>query len=76
MEAILERVRGKSSSRCHILCLQTLRLFSREKDKLAGMTSDLAINQMMRLAGLQYYAQQDSSDDAGVLIQNADPEGK
>ncbi|XP_069132114.1 synembryn-A-like [Argopecten irradians] len=71
VEAILDRLRVQSAAKCHILCLETLRLFSREKEKLAGMISEVAINLMIKMAGLQHY-----SEEAGecVTIQNGDPD--
>lgn len=72
MEAIIDRLRIQGTPKCHILCLQTLRLFSREKEKLAGMTSEIALNLMMKMAGLQHYAEEEGE---GVTIQNGDPDG-
>lgn len=56
------------------MCLQTLRLFSREKDRLGSMVTDNGLVHFMRLAGLEHYAKQGESDN-GITIQLGDAEG-
>ncbi|CAG2233154.1 chaperone Ric-8A-like [Mytilus edulis] len=48
----------QSSTQCHILALQMLRLFSREKDKLVTMTTEYSLGLIMKMAGLKHYAEQ------------------
>ncbi|KAK6191875.1 hypothetical protein SNE40_003455 [Patella caerulea] len=59
IEAILERLRGNLASRCIILCLQTLRIFSREKERMETLTSDESIRLMMTLAGLKKFTEEE-----------------
>lgn len=72
-ESIFARLSQKCSTRCYCLCLQALRLFSREKDRLGSMVTDNGLMHIMRLAGLEHYARQGEADD-GVTIQLGDPE--
>lgn len=37
-----------------MMCLHTLRLFSREKDKLDSMITEQALELLIKLAGLEY----------------------
>lgn len=72
-ESLFARLNEKASSKCHCLCLQTLRLFSREKNRLGVMETDTGLAQLMRLAGLEHYARQ-GEGESGVIIQIGDPQ--
>ncbi|XP_062568468.1 synembryn-A-like [Saccostrea cucullata] len=71
VEALIHRLNAPGSSKCHVLCLKTLRMFSREKDKLVNMVSEPTIATIMRMTGLNHYA---SKEGDLVEIQNGDPE--
>lgn len=59
INSLLKRLENEqSSTHCHILALQMLRLFSREKDKLVNMTSEYSLGVIMKMAGLKHYAEQ------------------
>ncbi|KAL4224805.1 Synembryn-B [Mactra antiquata] len=70
-ESLFTLLSKKASSTCHCLCLQTLRLFSREKTRLGSMITDNGLVHFMRLAGLEHYARQGDSEN-GVTIQLGD----
>lgn len=73
VDALVHRLNSPDSSRCHVLCLKTLRMFSREKDKLVNMVSEIAIATIMKMTGLNHYAVEEGDL---IEIQNGDPEGK
>lgn len=59
INSLLKRLdNDQSSTHCHVLALQMLRLFSREKDKLVNMTSEYSLGVIMKMAGLKHYAEQ------------------
>lgn len=73
VDALVHRLNSPDSSRCHVLCLKTLRMFSREKDKLVNMVSEITIATIMKMTGLNHYAVEEGDL---IEIQNGDPEGK
>lgn len=73
IESLFTRLSLKASSQLHCMCLQTLRLFSREKNRLGAMVTDNGLAHFMRLAGLEHYARQ-GEDQSGVTIQVGDPD--
>lgn len=70
-ESLFARLSQKASSRSHCICLQTLRLFSREKNRLGSMVTDNGLVHFLRLAGLEHYAKQGESEN-GITIQLGD----
>ena len=75
VECLFSRLSERLSSPCHCLCLETLRLFSREKHRLGSMITDNGLAHVMRMAGLEHYAKEGASG-VGVTIQLGDPDGK
>ena len=76
MNGLLKRLDNEqSSTHCHILVLQALRLFSREKDKLASMTTDYSLGLLMKMAGLQHYAEQ-TNLECVTIEDGGDQDGK
>lgn len=75
IECLFSRLSDRLSSLCHCLCLETLRLFSREKSRLGSMVSDNGLAHIMIMAGLEHYAKEGASG-VGVTIQLGDPDGK
>lgn len=73
VDALVRRLNSPDSSRCHVLSLKTLRMFSREKDKLVNMVSEITIATIMKMTGLNHYAVEEGDL---IEIQNGDPEGK
>lgn len=73
VECLFSRLSERLSSPCHCLCLQTLRLFSREKNRLGPMITDNGLAHIMRMAGLEHYAKEGATG-AGVTIQLGDPD--
>lgn len=71
VDALVHRLNSPDSSRCHVLCLKTLRMFSREKDKLVNMVSEITIASIMKMTGLNHYAVEEGDL---IEIQNGDPE--
>ncbi|KAK3611621.1 hypothetical protein CHS0354_018317 [Potamilus streckersoni] len=71
VDALLQRLQTASSSQCHCLCLQALRLFSREKNRLGTMVTENGLSHIMQLAGLEHYAQQGGDS---ITIQEGNPE--
>ncbi|XP_060555922.1 synembryn-A-like [Ruditapes philippinarum] len=70
-ESLFARLSQKASSKFYCLCLQTLRLFSREKNRLGSMITDNGLVHFMRLAGLEHYAKQGEAEN-GITIQLGD----
>ncbi|XP_052268308.1 synembryn-A-like [Dreissena polymorpha] len=73
IETLFSQLSQQVSVQCQCLCLQTLRLFSREKSRLGSMVSDLGLAQFMRLAGLEHYSRQ-CDEESGIHIQLGDPQ--
>ncbi len=70
MFGLLEK---KSSLQCYAVCLETIRILSREKSGLDTMTTENALQVLVRHAGLEL-----SMDDnmAAINIQDADSKGE
>ncbi|XP_046574686.1 synembryn-A-like [Haliotis rubra] len=69
VQTITGRLKGALSSKCQILCLQALRIYSREKERMEVLTSDDTLELLVKLSGLQYYAEEEGE---GVTIQDGD----
>ncbi|XP_052759790.1 synembryn-A-like isoform X2 [Mya arenaria] len=72
-ESLLKHMTQKLSPRAQCLCLQTIRLFSREKTRLGSLVSDDTLAVLMRLAGLEHYSRQ-GEEESGITIQLGDSE--
>ena len=70
---MVERLKGKYSVRCHVLCLEALRILSREKNGLDVLTTDGALKTMVKHAGLSFYAE---TSGEVVTIQAGHSEGQ
>ncbi|KAJ8299039.1 hypothetical protein KUTeg_023099 [Tegillarca granosa] len=55
VDILIGKLKIQNSTRCQILCLQMLRLFSREKDKLVNMITEDSLSTIMKMAGLEHY---------------------
>ena len=71
--SVLSQVGKKSSVACHTACLETIRILSREKSGLETMTTELALQLMVKHAGLELPS---GDDTAPVNMQDADNNGK
>ncbi|XP_067655271.1 synembryn-A-like [Haliotis asinina] len=69
VQTITGRLKCTLSSKCQILCLQALRIYSREKERMEVLTSDDTLELLVKLSGLQYYAEEEGE---GVTIQDGD----
>ena len=76
IESIIEWLRrSEVSPKTSILCLQALRIFSRDKSNMASLTSDCVLRTLISCSGIDHYAQQDAGASA-VVVHNGDQTGK
>lgn len=65
---MLSRLRGRASGRCHALCLECVRILSRDKSGLDTLLTESSLHLLVCHAGL-------NPDPADPNAQQTDPRG-
>ncbi|KAL8624070.1 hypothetical protein ACOMHN_019493 [Nucella lapillus] len=69
--SLLARLEQNLSPPTCVSCLQAFRIFSREKTHMEALTSERALRLLIKIAGIEYYAMEQSEN---VTIQNGNQE--
>ena len=65
IETLVDRLNMKGSSRFFCLCLETIRILSREKQGMEAMTRESVLRLLIQHAGLYVYESEEATSQGG-----------